>query len=169
MIPTSGLVGRLERVMRMDSSVYSEIQADPGTLPQAFVVVLGTAVLIGVGQGSPAAVFLGIAGALGSWGLSTLLIWLAGTLVSESEAVYSELLRCAGFAFAWNSLGIAASLPWIGGLAEWAGLLLWTGSLFLAARAVFSLSPARTGVMCALAVGLPLLVALAAGAREVGG
>lgn len=155
--------------MRMDSSVYSEIQADPGTLPQAFLVVLGTAVLIGVGQGSPAAVFLGVAGALGSWGLSTLLIWIAGTLASESEAVYSELLRCAGFAFAWNALGIGASLPWIGGLVESAGLLLWSGSLFLAARQIFSLSLARTGVMCAVAVGLPLLFALAASAENVGG
>ena len=44
-------------------------------------------------------------------------------------------MRCLGFAYAWNALGIGSSLPGIGPLFEWAALGLWAYALFQAARA----------------------------------
>jgi hypothetical protein len=154
----SRLPERLRRVFVFDPSVYAEIQADRHALPAAFTVVLATAILVGLGQPSIAGIFLGTAGALTIWGASAALVWAIGSIVSEADHEYPELLRCAGFAFAWNAPAIGASLPGVGPLLEWGSLLLWAASLALATRQVFGLSNGQAIGVCAGALGGPLLI-----------
>jgi hypothetical protein len=161
----SRLPERIRRVLLFDASVYAEIESDPHALPAAFTVVLVTAVLVGLGRpsiteivlGRIAAIFLGIAVAIAFWGASAALVWAIGTLVADEPGDYPDLLRCAGFACAWNALAIGASLPFVGPLLEWGGPLLWAASLVLATRQVFRLSTGWAGAVCAAGLGVPLV------------
>jgi hypothetical protein len=158
----SRLPERLFRVVRFDASVYAELEADRQALAPAFTVVLATALAVGLGQPSLPGIFLGVAGAITIWATSTALVWAIGTLVSDAAADYGPLLRCTGFAFAWNALAIGASLPLVGGLIEWVSPLLWAAALVLATRQVFQLQTVPAVAVVAVALGAPLLVLLIA-------
>ncbi len=43
--PEGRFLSRLVAVLRFDPAVYEEIEEDPHAIPQAFVAVIGTAVL----------------------------------------------------------------------------------------------------------------------------
>jgi hypothetical protein len=154
----AGLLPRLVRVLRLDAGVYAEIEQDPHATLGAFSVVMATAVAWGIGQTSLALVFLWIAGALFVWGISTALIWAVATLYVPERADYARLLRCLGFAFAWNLLQLGSGLPLIGGLLQWAGLLLWSASIVLATRQVLALSTGPAAAVCAVALAIPLIL-----------
>jgi hypothetical protein len=152
------LLPRLARVLRFDPGVYAEIQSDPGALPSAFLVVIGSAVLSGLGAPSLPGIFLGIAGAILLWGVATGLVWAVGTLSVEGPVDYAKLLACLGFARAWSALAIGGSLPLIGGPIEWAALLLWAVAVVQATRQVLEVSTERAVAVCAVALGLPVLI-----------
>jgi hypothetical protein len=76
--------------------------------------VLGASLLAGLGQGTIAGIFLGVAGALVVWAFSSALVWMAAIPVLGRTADYAIVLRCLGFAYAWNSLAILGFLPLIG-------------------------------------------------------
>lgn len=150
------LLPRLRGVFRLDPAVYAEIEADPAALPSAFAVVIGSAVLAGLGSPSLAGVFLGIGAAILLWGVVTGLVWAVATLVWEEPVDYARLLACLGFARAWNALAIAGSLPAIGWLIDWAALLLWAAAMVQGTRQVLRASLPRAFGVCAVALGLPL-------------
>ncbi len=152
------LLPRLGRVLRFDPGVYAEIQADSGALPSAFLVVTGSAVFSGLGAPSLPGIFLGIATAILLWGVATALVWAVGTLSVEGPVDYAKLLTCLGFARAWSALAIGGSLPLVGGVIEWAALLLWAASVVQAARQVLEVSTERAVAVCAVALGLPVLI-----------
>ncbi|MEE8557833.1 MAG: hypothetical protein V3T14_08100 [Myxococcota bacterium] len=151
------LVPRLLRVFRFDSSVFREIEEDPNAIPGAFAVVLATSVLSGLGHPSVASVFLGIAGALIVWALSSALVWGGAALVLGG-ADYSRLLRCLGFAYAWNALALGGFLPFLGPVFQWAGLGLWAAALVLATREALRSTTSQALVICAVALALPVAV-----------
>ncbi len=156
--PEGRFLSRLVAVLRFDPAVYEEIEEDPHAIPQAFVAVIGTAVLAGLGQGSLAAFFLGIAVAIGLWAVVTALVWGVGVLVVGAKSEFPRLLPCLGFAYIWYGLLIGASLPFLGVLFSWAGVLLYLGSLVLATRQVLGTSMARALLVAAIALGFPLLI-----------
>src|SRR5688572_23729629 len=95
---------RLRRVFALDGEVYREIEADRAGLPQAVAIVIATAVLAGIGQGSPVLVCLGVAWALLAWLLSAVLIWCVATIVLARAVDYPPLLVGLGYAYAWTAL-----------------------------------------------------------------
>ncbi len=156
--PEGRFLSRLGAVLRFDPAVYQEIEQDPHAIPQAFAAVIGTAVLAGLGQGSLAAIFLGIAVAILLWGFVTGLVWGVGLLLVGPRSRFPRLLSCLGFAYVWYGLLIGASLPYLGGLFSWAGVLLYLGSLVLATRQVLETSTERAALIAAIALGFPLLI-----------
>ena len=54
--PDARFLQRVAAVFQLDRRVYAEIDADPSTIPQAFAVVIATAIVAGLGQGSIPAV-----------------------------------------------------------------------------------------------------------------
>ncbi len=152
------LIPRLEGVARFDPAIYREIENDPHAIPQSIAVVVATAVLIGLGQGSLAAVFMGLAGAIVLWMAATGLIWGVGRASVESHVDFSKLLRCSGFAYAWFSLLLFASLPILGGLFAWAAVGLLLASLVVATREVLEIDTNRAVMICGVALGVPLVV-----------
>jgi hypothetical protein len=154
-------------VFRFDAAVYAEIEADPAALPASFAIVIGAALLAGLGAPSFAGIFLSIAQAILYWGIVAAVIWAAASLLTDAPVEYSTLLRCLGFAYAWFALSIGASLPGIGWIVQWAALLLWGVALVQATRQVTRLPTERAAFVCAIALAgalattLLLLVAIA--------
>lgn len=149
---------RLRGVFRLDPGTYREIAEDSSAIPQAFTVVMATAVIVGIGSGSIAMFFLGVAWTIFVWLMVAALVWSAGTLTVGSSVDYGPLLRCLGFAYAWFALFIGSALPWIGFLFGWAAVLLCLVSNVLATREVLQVSTERAAGICALALGAPLLL-----------
>ena len=131
------LAERLQGVIRFDPAIYREIQADPHAIPQAVAVVVVTSLLAGLGRNSLPLVLVWTALAMLNWVVITALIWAVGRLVVAGGADYARLLRCTGFAYAWFALLVGYSLPLVGPLFAWAGVLLSLVSLAIATREVF--------------------------------
>ncbi len=156
------LLPRLRGVFRLDPEVYGEIRGDVRAIPQAFAVVIGTALLASIGQGSLALFFLGIAGAIVVWGAVTGLVWCIGTVVTGESIELPRLLRCLGFAYVWYGLLIGANLPWIGFLFSWAAVGLCVASGVLATRQVLKTTTERALTIYVVSLGIPILLLLVA-------
>ena len=156
--PEGRLLERVASVFRLDSAVYGEIAEDPGSIPQAFAVVIATSILVGIGQFSIAGIFVGIAWTIVMWLLVAGLIWVAGAIAVGERSHFAPLLRCLGFAYAWFVLFIGYELPWIGGLFGFAAVLLCMVSNVLAVRSVMEITTERALLLCAAALGAPLLL-----------
>ena len=93
---------RLMGALRLDASMYSEIEHDPDATGQAAGVVILTAVAAGFG--TPGAglgdVASSVFASLLGWLVSTWLIWLIGVQWMKHSSDYPELLRTLGFASA---------------------------------------------------------------------
>ena len=156
--PEGRLLPRVSAVFRLDPRVYSEVAGDPGAIPQAFAVVIGTSLLVGIGSGSIAGALVGVAWSISIWLFVAALLWGAGALLVGERSRYAPLLRCLGFAYAWFALFIGYELPVVGFLLGWAAVVLCLASNVLAVREVLGVSTERAAALCALALGLPLVV-----------
>ncbi len=124
------LLRRMGRAARLEADFYEEVEAEPQALPQAFAVVLLTALAGAAGSliadlgYSPAAPPADAAFRAAVRFLAPLVIWLLGTAFAymvgatffrgpETESDYAELLRTVGFAFAPGLLLILTCAPWI--------------------------------------------------------
>lgn len=152
------LLPRLRGVFRFDPAVYAEIEDDAHATPAGFAVVIGTSLLVGLGQAWGAYAFLAVAGAILSWGLASALVWAVGALFFPETSDYPRLLRCLGFAFAWNMLQLGAGIPVLGALLLWAAILLWGASMVLVVRQVVRVPTAQAAAICLAALALPILL-----------
>ncbi len=155
--PDGRLLPRVSAVFRLDPHVYAELADDPGAIPQAFAVVLATSILVGIGQLTLAAVFIGIAWTIVMWLLVAGLIWSVGAIWVGERSHYAPLLRCLGFAYAWFVLFLGYELPFIGPLFGLAAVGLCLGSNVLAVREVLGISTERAIAICAAALCIPLV------------
>lgn len=153
------LIPRLEGVLGFRSDIYREIESDHHAIPQSIAVVVATALLVGLGQGSGGlvSVFAGIAGAILLWMAATTLLWGVARFTTETPVEFSKLLRCTGFAYLWIALELFASLPILGPLFEWAAVILVIASLVVGTREALETDTARAALICAVALGVPLL------------
>ncbi len=158
--PEGRLVPRVLGVFRFDPKVYSEIAGEPGATPQAFAVVIATALITGIGQGSLVLAPLAVACVLFIWMVVAALVWAAAELTVGDRSHYAPLLRCLGFNYAWFALLIGYGLPWIGTAFGWAAVGLCLASNVLATRQVLEVSTQRAFTICAIALGTPLLLVL---------
>jgi hypothetical protein len=155
-------VRRLEGVLYFQREIYREIEADPHAIPQSIAVVVATSVLVGIGQGQGGlvAIFAGLAGAIVFWMAATSLIWGVSRFAVAAPVEFARLLRCTGFAYAWFALTLLSSLPILGVLFEWAAVLLVLASFVVATRELLDTDTGRALLICAVALGVPLVVLL---------
>lgn len=156
--PEGRLLARVSAVFRFDASVYSEIATDPGAIPQAFAVVIATALLVGIGSASLPGVLVGIAWAIVVWLVFAALVWGVGALAVGERSEYAPLLRCLGFAYGWFALFIGYELPVVGPLFGWGAVALCLVSNVLAVRQVMRVTLEQAAAICAIALGLPLVI-----------
>lgn len=148
---------RLIAVMKLDASVFDEVEHDPSALPQAAGVVALAAVAGGIGaigaigvSGIP----LGVLRAFFVWLLGAGIIWAIGVRMMGHTSDYEELLRTLGFASAPQILMILAVLP-IGalrGLLALAVTILGLIAWVLAVRQALDVETGRAVLVCILAM-----------------
>lgn len=113
----SGMLGRMVRAARLDSSLYEEVEADRGALGQAIGVVVLGSIASGVGSGGQigvTAVAVGAGRELIVWLVWAALTYLIGAKLlpeTQTRADAGELLRTIGFANAPCLLRIVGLIP----------------------------------------------------------
>ena len=111
---------RIIRAMRLDASLYEEVEADRGAMGQAMAIVVLASLAAGIGTVASA----GVVGGLISGTLTALLAWFAWSFVTyvigtkvlpeeQTKADLGELLRTIGFS---SAPGLARVLGIIPGL-----------------------------------------------------
>ena len=147
---------RVRGALRLEPDVYAEIDRDPGSIPQSFVVVIGSAAIAGLSW-SPYYMFMAIAGLLFAWLVAAALIWAVASLMLREEVDYARLLRCLGFAYVWVTPLLFGNLPLlIGSLITLASIALLFYSFVLATRQVLAVQLERAALVCGIATLLPI-------------
>jgi hypothetical protein len=164
---------RLIGALKLDASVYEEVEHDTGALGQAALVVglsaLAQAAAAFGGAGSSGA-FVSLAGGFLGWFLGTGLVWLIGVAILNHTSDYGELLRTLGFATAPGMLGVLGVLP-LGGASALLGVAIFalsTIAAVIAVRQALDVGTGRAVVVCILANLVPVAIILGLGLLLVG-
>jgi len=163
-----GFGARLLSAVRLDASVYDEVEHDPRALPQAAAVVGLAALTTALG----ALGMLGLRGLLAgvvlagvSWAVWTTIVWAIGVKLLHHTSDFEELLRTLGFVAAPQLLWLLAIVPWPllhGLLAVVIGIMTLV-SFFLAVRQALDIGSGRALLVSLLAVGSYLVLGVAVG------
>lgn len=118
----SSFGNRLVRAMKLDSSLYEEVEADRTAGGQAAAVVIMASIAGGIGAEGLAGIqgiFFVSLGALGGWLIWAFTTYIVGTRLLAEPGTRSspgELLRTLGFAHSPGLLNIFGVIPLLGGL-----------------------------------------------------
>lgn len=164
--PTGGRTfgERLFGALKLDATVFEEVEHDPGALGQAATVVVLAAVaqaLAGFGVGGLSAAASNLVGSLVGWFIAVGLVWLIGVVLFHHTSDYVELLRTLGFANAPGILLALAVLPWGPFLVvlQLAVFVLSVVAWVIAARQALDVGTGRAVWICVLAQLVPFAVA----------
>jgi hypothetical protein len=168
------MLDRVLRVVKLDKSVYAEVEADEMATSQAAIVVAIVAVLSAIGGGVGTLVTAGGTGFLRAFLgaiLSTFVGWLVwsavtyfvGTSLFKGEATIGEMLRVIGFAQAPQVLGLFSFIPCVGWLFSLAGWLLSLYTGFLAIQEGLDLDTGKTLATVAIGWVVAFVVSLVIG------
>lgn len=140
----ASMLDRMVRAVRLDASLYEEVEADPSSMRQATAVVVLASLAGGLGtagvEGQPGFVVGLIANLIG-WYVWAFLCYFIGTKLlpqPTTEADVGQLLRTLGFAAA---PGLLRALGWMPG---------FIGPLVLVVSAIWSLAAMIVAVRQAL-------------------
>lgn len=132
---------RLIGAVRLDSSVYKEVEHDPAATSQAAVVVIAASITTSVswyfGVSSALLIVHGALQALVAWLVGAGVIWLVGTKAlpgRNTEADWGQLLRTVGFAQAPGLLGLLKVVPLVGLFVPYVVALWVIAATFVAVR-----------------------------------
>jgi len=163
---------RLIAAIRLDKTVFDEVEHDPDAIAQAFWVVVLASVAQGLGgiQAPSIPALIGglfgitLAGLLG-WVVGAALIWAIGVKLMGCTSDYQELLRTVGFASAPKVLFLLGVLP-LGGFAYVLGLVvlvLTTIASVVAVRQALDVTTGRAIVVCLVAMAASFVIAAVLG------
>lgn len=148
---------RMMRVIKLDQSVYAEVEVDPNATSEAAIVVAIVAILSAIGSGvgalmGPQGGAVALIAAFISAVLAAFLGWLVwaavtyfiGTNLFEGEATMGEMLRVIGYAYAPRVLSLFSFIPCAGALIALAGGLLSIYTGYLAVKEGLDLDTGKT-------------------------
>jgi hypothetical protein len=130
---------RILRAIKLDGSLYEEVEADSGALTQSIVVILLSSLAAGISN-----IFtIGISSIISAT-LSTFILWLIWAYITyligvkflpeaTTQSTYTELLRTTGFASAPGILRVLGIIPGIGSIIN---LIAWIWMLIAMVVAV---------------------------------
>ena len=166
------MLDRILRVIKLDKSVYAEVEADETATTQAAMVVAIVAVLSAIGGGIGAlisgtsfvsAFLVAIVSAFISWVVWAAVTYFVGTTLFHGEATLGEMLRVIGFAQAHLALNVLSFIPCVGALISLAAWLfsLYTG--FLAIQEGLDLDTGKTIATVAIGWVVGFIISLVIG------
>ncbi len=152
---------RLLGALRLDASVYDEVEHDKEALPQAAGVVALAAVCAGIGgaAGGGAGLVVGVIGAVVGWLVSAGIIWFIGVRLMEHTSDYPELLRTIGFASSPQVLLVLAAIPVLGWGVRGVVFVWGLAAYVVAVRQALDVETGRAVLVCVLGWGLAIAVA----------
>jgi len=123
------MIRRIMRLIRLDFTVFEEIESDPNATTQAVIIVAVTSFLSALGSAlgsesaASSAVSTLINGFVG-WIVWAVVTYFVGKSLFKAGGTLQEMLRLLGYASAPNILGIFTFIPCLGWLAGFAGWLI---------------------------------------------
>jgi hypothetical protein len=132
------MVERILRLIKLDFSVFREIEADEKATAEAAIIVLVTAFLSAAGGAlvaeQPLMHFLStmVSGVL-SWIVWSIVTYFIGKSLFKGGGTLPQMLRVLGYASAPRILGALGFIPCFGWLAVFAG---WVVSIIAAVMAI---------------------------------
>jgi hypothetical protein len=110
---------RLIQAIKLDPSLYEEVEADPTAINQAILTVFLSCLAAGIGglRGGIMGVVVSATIALLGWFAWAYLTYIIGTKLlpePQTSSTWGEILRCTGFASAPGFLQILCFLPGLG-------------------------------------------------------
>lgn len=154
---------RLVAALKLDASVYEEVEHDPSALPQAAAVVALAAVASGlaaIGAVGFVGVIAGVLGSFIAWGLWTVLVWFVGVKILNHTSDFGELLRTLGFVTAPQILHVIGVIP-VAILQALVGIVVLVMTVVAFVRAVrqaLDVDTGRAALVSLAAVALYVLV-----------
>ena len=131
---------RLVRALKLDASVYEEVEGDEEALGQAMAVVVASSLAAGVGtggEGGLVVVGIGTLAALFGWVMWALITWLIGTKLlpgPKTEADVGQLLRTTGFSAAPGLLRVLGMIEGLRGPAFLVAAVWMLAAMVVAVR-----------------------------------
>ncbi len=155
------MIGRIMRLVRLDSTVFEEIAADPNATIEAVVIVTISASLSALGfailSESVLPSFIGgLINGLAGWVVWSAVTCFVGKSVFRGRGTLEQMLRVLGYASAPNALGIFAFIPCVGLLAAFGGWLIFLVAGVLAIKETLD-------VNLSTAIGVAIVGAIATG------
>jgi hypothetical protein len=159
---------RLVAAIRLDATVYDEVENDPEAIGQAFWVVVLASFAQGLGAIDAPSIPALLGGLMGvilagivGWVVGAALVWAIGVKLMGCTSDYGELLRTMGFASAPKILLLIGVLP-LGAAEHVLGvliLILTTVAAVLAVRQALDVTTGRAVVVCVVAAVASFVVA----------
>ncbi len=151
------LSDRLQRLLRLDTSVFDEVRQDPAaTTPAVFVAAVSTLLaglggwlwwqVKGFGDGGKVflqSVILGSVFSVALWIVWLLVAWVILTQLFREEADWQQMLRTMGMAAAPLALSVGMFIPGIDLGVALASIALFFGLTTIAIQSVTTANPAR--------------------------
>jgi len=123
----TGLASRMIQAMKLDSSLYEEVEKDEEAMRQAVTVVVISSLCAGIGsmigslfRGGIGLALIGtiagVIGALVGWFVWSFITYIVGTRITrgpETQAEYGELLRVIGFSSSPGVFHVLNFIPFV--------------------------------------------------------
>lgn len=144
------MLQRILRVIRLDETVFAEIERDEAATGEAFIIVLLTSFLSALGAGLDSPRFFGafisdfLGGVVLSWLLWSVITLWVGTKIYNGDADLGEMLRCIGYANAPRFIGFLRFIPCVGWVFVLIGWVLSLIAAFFAIREALDLDTTKT-------------------------
>jgi len=126
----SNFKNRIIRAMKLDVSLYEEVEADVSAMPQAMGIVILSSIAAGIGtiaQGGFVGVLIGTVAAIVGWYVWAYLTYFIGTRLlpePQTKADLGEMLRAIGFSSSPGLIRVLAIIPGLGGIV-FLGAAVW--------------------------------------------
>lgn len=163
------MLERFVAAIKLDPTVYEEVEHDRAALGQAAILVAAAAVagaIGGLGAIGAAGLVGGLVQSFVSWAIWTTVVWIVGVKLLDHTSDFEELLRTLGFVAAPQLLLVLAVIPI--GLWQWlVGVVVlgMTAIAFVRAlRSALDIDTGRAVLVTVLAlIGQGVLVAALSG------
>lgn len=126
----SNFKDRIIRAMKLDVSLYEEVEADVSAMPQAMGIVILSSIAAGIGtiaQGGFVGILIGTFAAIVGWYVWAYLTYFIGTRLlpePQTKADLGQLLRAIGFSSSPGLIRVLAIIPGLGGIV-FLGAAIW--------------------------------------------
>lgn len=115
------MINRIVRAIKLDSTLYEEVEADTTATPQALAIVVVVALLTGIGTAGAGLSYVlwGVLFGIVGWVIWAWIIYFVGTKFlpeAHTHANWGQMARGLGFAQSVGVLRILGVIPGIGWL-----------------------------------------------------